>query len=103
MSTKKIPLSRIKIPTIFTKGWVDYFDFILDTKGNEMREENYSIWFVIVVALFITSLITANIIAVKLVGIAGIVFPAGVIIFPVSYIVGDVLTEVYGYRNWYNN
>ncbi len=59
----------------------------------------YSTWFMLVVAVFITSLITANIIAVKLVGIGGIVVPAGVIIFPVSYIFGDVLTEVYGYRN----
>ncbi|MCB0190851.1 MAG: queuosine precursor transporter [Anaerolineae bacterium] len=54
--------------------------------------------FVIVTAIFITSLITANIIAVKLVDIFGFILPAGVIIFPVSYIFGDVLTEVYGYR-----
>lgn len=57
----------------------------------------YSIWFVIIVAVFTTSLITANIIAVKLIGVAGIIVPAGVIIFPISYIFGDVLTEVYGY------
>ena len=65
--------------------------------ATDYRKEKYSFWFVIVVAFFITSLITANIIAVKLVGIATIIFPAGVIIFPVSYIFGDVLTEVYGY------
>jgi queuosine precursor transporter len=52
----------------------------------------------VVTAVFVTSLIIANIIAVKLVGIAGLVFPAAVIIFPVSYIIGDVLTEVYGYQ-----
>ncbi|MGH2544442.1 MAG: queuosine precursor transporter, partial [Ardenticatenaceae bacterium] len=60
--------------------------------------QGYSYRFVIVVALFITSLITANIIAVKLVNIAGLILPAAVFIFPVSYITGDVLTEVYGYR-----
>jgi hypothetical protein len=49
-------------------------------------------------AVFITSLLTANIISVKLVEVSGVVFPAGVVIFPVSYIFGDVLTEVYGYR-----
>ncbi|MBI4499136.1 MAG: queuosine precursor transporter [Chloroflexi bacterium] len=54
--------------------------------------------FVIITALFITSLITSNIIAVKLIGVAGLVLPAAIIIFPVSYIFGDVLTEVYGYR-----
>ncbi len=50
-----------------------------------------------VVAIFVTCLITANIIAVKLIDIGGLILPAAVIIFPVSYIVGDVLTEVYGY------
>jgi len=58
----------------------------------------YSIWFVLVAAIFITSLITSNIIAVKLVSIFSLVMPAGIIIFPISYIFGDVLTEVYGYR-----
>jgi queuosine precursor transporter len=58
----------------------------------------YSIWFIIVVAVFITCLITANIIAVKLVDIGGLIIDAGTIIFPISYIVGDVLTEVYGFR-----
>jgi uncharacterized integral membrane protein (TIGR00697 family) len=57
----------------------------------------YSHWFVIVVALFITCLVTANIVSVKLVNLFGLVVPAGVLIFPVSYIVGDLLTEVYGY------
>jgi hypothetical protein len=58
----------------------------------------YSGWFVFVVAIFITCLITANITAVKLVELFRFVLPAGTIIFPVSYIFGDVLTEVYGYR-----
>jgi len=58
----------------------------------------YSTWFVFIVAVFITCLITANIVAVKLVEISGFVLPAGMIIFPISYIFGDVLTEVYGYR-----
>jgi len=58
----------------------------------------YSIWFVLIVAIFITCLITANIVAVKLVDIGGMIVPAGIVIFPISYIVGDVLTEIYGYR-----
>ena len=62
------------------------------------RKNDYSTWFVSIVAIFITCLITANIVAVKLVEIYGFVLPAGTIIFPISYIFGDVLTEVYGYR-----
>ena len=58
----------------------------------------YSHWFLIVVAVFVTCLITANIIAVKLVDLFGLILPAAIFIFPLSYITGDVLTEVYGYR-----
>jgi hypothetical protein len=58
----------------------------------------YSHWFIIVVALFVTCLITANIIAVKFISVFGLVLPSAIIIFPISYILGDVLTEVYGYR-----
>ena len=61
-------------------------------------KETFSKWFVLVAALFVTCLITANIIAVKLIQLGGLILPAAVIIFPISYIVGDVLTEVYGYR-----
>ena len=67
-------------------------------KSKNWSEKNYSNWFLLITAVFITCLITANIIAVKLIGIFGLVLPAAVIIFPISYIVGDVLTEVYGYR-----
>ena len=52
----------------------------------------------VAVALFVAALLTANIVAVKLVQIGPMILPAGVVIFPVSYILGDVLTEVYGYR-----
>jgi len=58
----------------------------------------YSHWFLLIASIFITCLITSNIIAVKLVNIFGLVLPAGIIIFPISYIFGDVLTEVYGYH-----
>lgn len=65
---------------------------------SHLSSRQYSAWFVIVVAVFVTCLLIANIIAVKLVNIAGLIMPAGIIIFPISYICGDVLTEVYGYR-----
>lgn len=51
----------------------------------------------VIAALFVTCLLTANIIAVKLFVVAGVALPAGVVIFPLSYLFGDVLTEVYGY------
>ena len=59
----------------------------------------YSWRFVVVAGFFITALVVSNIIAVKLVEMSGRVFPAGLVIFPLSYLLGDVLTEVYGIRS----
>jgi uncharacterized integral membrane protein (TIGR00697 family) len=67
-------------------------------KDKNDPHKRYSYWFIAVVAIFVTCLITANIIAVKLISIFGLVLPAAIIIFPISYILGDVLTEVYGYH-----
>lgn len=57
----------------------------------------HSNWFLLIAALFVTCLIVSNIIAVKLIDVAGMILPAAIVIFPISYILGDVLTEVYGY------
>jgi uncharacterized integral membrane protein (TIGR00697 family) len=56
-----------------------------------------SFWFVVIASVFVTCLITANIIAVKLILLFGFLVPAGIIVFPLSYLFGDILTEVYGY------
>jgi uncharacterized integral membrane protein (TIGR00697 family) len=48
-------------------------------------------------ALFVTCLLTANITAAKLIAVGGFTLTAGIVIFPISYILGDVLTEVWGY------
>jgi len=53
--------------------------------------------FIVCAALFVTCLLTANTIASKLVVMGGLVLTAGVVIFPLSYVLGDVLTEVWGY------
>jgi uncharacterized integral membrane protein (TIGR00697 family) len=53
---------------------------------------------VIIIAVFITCLLTSNIVAVKVIGLGPFTLPAAIFVFPLSYIFGDVLTEVYGYR-----
>jgi queuosine precursor transporter len=53
--------------------------------------------FVACTALFVTCLLAANTIAAKLVTIGGLTLTAGIVIFPISYVLGDVLTEVWGY------
>jgi len=59
--------------------------------------DDLSPWLVFIAVVFTTCLITANIIAVKMIRIFGLVVPAAIIIFPLSYLFGDILTEVYGY------
>src|SRR5262245_60139287 len=52
----------------------------------------------LVMASFVTVLLCANVIgAAKRAQIGGFTFGAGVLFFPISYVFGDVLTEVYGY------
>ncbi len=52
----------------------------------------------LVMAAFVTVLLCANLIgAAKVAEIRGVTFNAGVLFFPISYIFGDILTEVYGY------
>ena len=54
-------------------------------------------WYPFITALFVVTLVISNIIAVKVIHLFGLFLPAAVILFPVAYIFGDVLTEVYGY------
>ena len=49
--------------------------------------------FVIITAIFVTCLITANIIAGNPISF---LWAAAIVIFPLSCILGDILTEVYG-------
>lgn len=50
-----------------------------------------------VAALFVATLVTSNIIAVKVADVGPLVVPAAIVIFPLAYLFGDVLTEVWGY------
>ena len=56
--------------------------------------------FVVLSAIMITSYLTANVMAVKLINIYGLtLFDAGTITFPITYLLGDVVTEIYGFKN----
>src|SRR2546422_10374607 len=52
---------------------------------------------IICASVFVTCLLTANTIATKLITVGGVVLTAAIVIFPLSYVLGDVLTEVWGY------
>ncbi len=69
----------------------------LDGKAGARRHFRY---FDYVMAAFVAILLLSNLIgAAKLSTVAGFTFGAGILFFPVSYVLGDVLTEVYGYAN----
>jgi len=52
----------------------------------------------LITALFVTVLLVSNVASTKILQLGPFTFDGGTILFPISYIFGDVLTEVYGYR-----
>ena len=60
-------------------------------------------WFDFVMAAFVTILLLSNVIGAGKVAVITLPvvgewpFGAGILFFPLSYVIGDVLTEVYGY------
>lgn len=69
----------------------------LDGTAGARRHFRY---FDFVMAAFVAILLLSNLIgAAKLSTVAGFTFGAGILFFPVSYVLGDVLTEVYGYAH----
>jgi hypothetical protein len=52
----------------------------------------------IITALFVAVLLISNIASTKIVKFGFFSFDGGTLLFPLSYIFGDVLTEVYGYK-----
>jgi queuosine precursor transporter len=55
-------------------------------------------YFDILVALFVSVLLISNIASTKILSLWKFTFDGGTLLFPVSYIFGDILTEVYGFR-----
>ena len=55
-------------------------------------------WFMVCAVVAVSGLLTADIVAVKLVSIFGYVVPGGAIVYPLTFIMDDIITEVYGYH-----
>lgn len=51
----------------------------------------------IILATFAAVLLVSNISAVKLISFGPIIIDGGAVLFPLAYLLGDILTEVYGY------
>jgi len=55
-------------------------------------------YFDVILGLFVAVLLISNIASTKIIAVWKFTFDGGTILFPLSYIFGDILTEVYGYR-----
>lgn len=55
-------------------------------------------YFDLIMASFVAVLLISNVASSKIMDLGPFTFDGGTILFPVSYIFGDILTEVYGYR-----
>jgi hypothetical protein len=51
-----------------------------------------------ITALFVAVILISNVASTKILDLGWFVFDGGTLLFPVSYIFGDILTEVYGYK-----
>src|SRR3989344_1561406 len=54
-------------------------------------------YFSTISTIFVAVLIISNTVATKLFSLGPFVFTGAILVFPISYIFGDILVEVYGY------
>ena len=74
-------------------------DTLMQIDGTTSARRHFR-YFDYVMAAFVAILLLSNLIgASKLATLNGFTFGAGIMFFPISYVLGDVLTEVYGYAN----
>jgi uncharacterized integral membrane protein (TIGR00697 family) len=55
-------------------------------------------YFDLLLALFVLVLLVSNVVSAKILKLGPFTFDGGTILFPLAYILGDVFTEVYGYK-----
>jgi len=55
-------------------------------------------YFFYIAVLFVAILMISNTVVVKLIQVGPLIFTGAFLIFPISYIFGDILTEVYGFK-----
>ncbi|MBZ5667302.1 MAG: queuosine precursor transporter [Acidobacteriia bacterium] len=58
--------------------------------------KNYR-YLAVITGLFTTTLLLSNTLDTKIFMLGPLALPAGIVVFPLAYVFGDILTEVYGY------
>jgi uncharacterized integral membrane protein (TIGR00697 family) len=54
-------------------------------------------YFTTIAMMFVGLLLTANVVGAKPLLLGPVILPAGLLLFPITYVLGDILTEVYGF------
>ncbi len=62
-----------------------------------MSKSNVSVTFMVLAVTFCVCLIVSNLMEIKTVDLGPLTITAGVIVFPISYIINDCIVEVYGF------
>lgn len=70
----------------------------MNKKKEKKVDVGFSKYFVIISAISIASILISNITSTKLFSIGSIVLPSSALLFPITYIIGDIIAEVYGYK-----
>ncbi len=82
-------------------AWLNY-PVASPVKSENKNAANYAAvsggYYPIIAAIFVGLLLISNIGAVKLISAGPLIVDGGAFLFPLVYVVGDVLTEVYGFR-----
>lgn len=65
--------------------------------NSKMNKRQYK-YYDLILGLFVAVLLISNVASSKVLDLGPFTFDGGTILFPISYIFGDILTEVYGYR-----
>ena len=69
------------------------------TKQSVQKEGNaFTLPFLIFTVVFCVCLIVANLVEIKTVDVGFTTITAGMVVFPLSYIINDCIVEVYGFR-----
>lgn len=72
-----------------------------DDSGGDPRPHYAALassWYPVIVGVFCSVLIISNIGATKLIAVGPLITDGGAFLFPLAYVLGDVLSEVYGFR-----
>lgn len=70
----------------------------MSPKETQSQPRVFFKYYDLIVAVMVGALLISNLGAVKLISFGPIITDGGAILFPLTYILGDILTEVYGYK-----